>query len=142
MKNNNMRVLNVVELLEGAQIIENKLSVALMYSGLRIPQYRALNIIDNAGKITVTELSKALNVTRATASILANDLIKSGTVLQLDNDSDRRSFYIMMSIPGKQKLSAARKDIAIVQDNISEMFSQEMIELLNSFSKNIRWINK
>ena len=137
-----MPLLDVMNMLEGARIMEHKISVALMYSGLRIPQFRALTIIDRHGKITVTELSRALNVTRATASILVNELIKSNSVISVENDTDRRSFYIMVSVSGQHKLSTASRDIAVVQNNISEHMSEELIDVVNEFAKNIKWTNR
>ena len=66
-----MEHLDVVGLLRAVQILERNMSVALMYSGLRIPQFRMLNVLSQAGQATVTEMSEKLHVTRATASVMA-----------------------------------------------------------------------
>ena len=73
-----MENLDVVKLLKAAQTLERNISVSLMYSGLRVPQYRLLDALAGMGQATVTEMSEKLNVRRATASVLINELIESG----------------------------------------------------------------
>ena len=65
-----MENLDVVKLLKAAQTLERNVSVSLMYSGLRVPQYRLLDNLAEMGQATVTEMSEKLNVRRATASVL------------------------------------------------------------------------
>ena len=76
------------------------MTVALMYSGLRIPQFRLLDLLAQAGRATVTEMSEKLHVTRATASVMINELIKAGLVTMAENIADRRSFHIYIAEPG------------------------------------------
>jgi len=45
-----METLQVIELLEATQKFEKKLNLALMYSGLRIPQFRAMIFLEKSGK--------------------------------------------------------------------------------------------
>ena len=89
-----MESLDVVGLLKAAQILERNMTIALMYSGLRIPQFRLLDALAGMGRATVTEMSDRLHVTRATASLLINELVKSGIVAVAENPGDRRSFHI------------------------------------------------
>ena len=130
--------LNVLDLLDAVQAFEQKVNLALMYSGLRLPQYRAMTFLEKAGKITVTDLSKQLNVTRATVSVLVNQLVKADIVESIDNVTDKRSFYIRLTESGLQRLEVARKDLRIVEESISETFTQEKIAVLNDFSCMVR----
>ena len=43
-----MEQFDVLELLETVQVFENKLNLALMYSGLRLPQFRAMVFMEKA----------------------------------------------------------------------------------------------
>ena len=108
-----MGQLDVIALLKAVQILERNVNVTLMYSGLRVPQFRLLDAVAEAGQATVTEMSVALNITRATASVMVNDLIRSGSVAAVDNHSDRRSFYVRLTEAGLHRLQSARSDLSV-----------------------------
>jgi DNA-binding MarR family transcriptional regulator len=129
-----MENLDVVKLLKAAQNLERNISVSLMYSGLRVPQYRLLDVLAGMGQATVTEMSEKLSVRRATASVLINELIQSGIVEVTENNSDRRSFHIRLTRMGEGKLEAARKDIAVFREKLSQKYPPEMIKMLNEFA--------
>jgi hypothetical protein len=101
---NGMESLDVVKLLKAAQNLERNITVSLMYSGLRVPQYRLL------------------------------DVIQSGIVEVTENNSDRRSFHIRLTRMGAGKLEAARKDIAVFREKLSQKYPPEMIKMLNEFA--------
>jgi len=129
-----MENLNVLGLLMAAQTLERNMSVSLMYSGLRVPQYRLLDVLAGMGQATVTEMSEKLRIRRATASVLINELIESGIVEVTENASDRRSFHIRLSEMGAGKLEAARKDIAVFREKLSKKYSPDTIKALNEFA--------
>ncbi len=129
-----MEDLDVVKLLRAAQNLERNISVSLMYSGLRLPQYRLLDVLAEMGQATVTEMSEKLGVRRATASVLINELIESGVVEVTEHNSDRRSFHIRLTRMGEGKLEAARKDIIVFREKLSRKYSPEMIRMLNEFA--------
>ena len=130
-----MDTLRVVELLEATQTFEKKLNLALMYSGLRIPQFRAMIFLEKSGKITVSDLSRYLNVTRATMSVLVNQLLKAKIVESIENPKDKRSFYIKLTDAGMSRLALAKSEVQLVEENISKNFSNETVAALNKFSK-------
>lgn len=130
-----MSVLKVVELLSALQVFEKKITVALMYSGLRVPQFRLLELLDACGEATVTEMSKRMNITRATASVMINELVRSGIAVTVENPSDRRSFHIRLTELGRNKLHVARSDMAVMQDKISKRYPEETLQHLNVFAQ-------
>lgn len=130
-----MEQLEVVGLLKAAQTLERNVSVALMYAGLRIPQFRLLEALAETGQATVTEMSEKLHITRATASVMVNDLIRAGIVAVVENTSDRRSFYIRLTELGSDKLHVARSDLGVLIDKLSRRYPEEMIRLLNEFAR-------
>ena len=133
-----MENLDVMKLLRAAQVLGRSMSISLMYSGLRVPQFRLLDILEGMGQATVTEMSEKLQVRRATASILINELIKSGIVEVTENASDRRSFHVHLSQMGANKLEAARKDISVLREKMSKNYSPETIRMLNEFSEQVK----
>ena len=129
-----MEQLDVVELLRAVQTLERNASVALMYSGLRMPQFRLLATLEQMGQATVTEMSARLHVTRATASVMVNELIRTGIVAVLENPTDRRSFHIRLTENGTNKLHVARSDLAVLQEKLSQRLSPQAIAALNEFT--------
>jgi DNA-binding MarR family transcriptional regulator len=129
-----MQHLDVVGLLKAAQTLERNVSVALMYAGLRLPQFRLLDALAEMGQATVSETSERLRITRATASILCNDLLRSGAVAVVENPSDRRSFYIRLTELGSDKLHVARSDLGVLLNKLSQRYPQDMIRVLNEFA--------
>ena len=129
-----MSTLDVFGVLQALQKLERDVSVSLMYAGLRIPQFRMLDRLDELGSATVTELSRALSITRATASVLANEMIASGILMVEDHPEDRRSFHIHISDMGRNKLNVARSDLAVLSGKLSMRYPEEVVDYLNRFA--------
>jgi DNA-binding MarR family transcriptional regulator len=132
-----MATLQVIELLEAIQQFEKKLNLALMYSGLRIPQFRVMMFLQKSGKITVSDLSRYLNVTRATMSVLVNQLLKANIVESITNPNDKRSFYIKLTESGSKRLHLAETEAKLVEDKISRNIPDETIIALNEFARSL-----
>lgn len=132
-----MESLRVIELLEATQTFEKKLNLALMYSGLRLPQFRTMLFLERSGKITVSDLSRYLNVTRATMSVLVNHLLKARIVESIGNPKDKRSFYIKLTESGLSRLALAKSEVALVEEKISQDFSHETIAALNKVATSL-----
>lgn len=129
---------NVLELLETVQVFENKLNLALMYSGLRLPQFRAMVFMEKAGKITVSDLGRQHGISRATASVLVASLTKAGIVESVANRSDKRSFYIKLSESGLNRLQLAKKEVSLVEERLARKIPEETLLALNQLSRAIR----
>jgi DNA-binding MarR family transcriptional regulator len=132
-----MAQLNVSDLLRALQIVERNVSVTLMYSGLRIPQFRLLELLNECGQATVTEVSKRLHITRATASVQINELIRSGIIAVAENETDRRSFHVHITELGMNKLKVARSDLAVMQQKLSHHYDEATLNALNAFAAEI-----
>lgn len=130
-----MTQLDVLGIIKAAQQLERNASIALMYSGLRISQYRLLELVDGHADVTVTEVGKRLNITRASASVMVNELGGAGIVALEANPSDRRSFFIRITTLGKNKLNVARSDLAVYLEKISTRYPAQMLEALNRFAE-------
>ena len=133
-----MEQLNVLEIIEKIGIFERKINLALNYAGLRLPHYKALSCLESTGKITVSDLSRALCVTRATTSVLVNQLIKAGAVKSLENRADKRSHYLCLTELGMQRLELARQEVNLVASKISQKFPQDLIRTLNHVAQVIK----
>ena len=132
-----MTKLKIMELLDATQLFERKLGLALMYSCLRLPQFKAMLYLEQLGKITVSDLSRHLNVTRATVSVLISELLRAGLVESLSNKSDKRSFYIHLTDTGIKRLTLAKSEVTMVTESLSRNFCEETVQALNKFACNI-----
>ena len=132
-----MTKLKIMELLDATQLFERKLGLALMYSCLRLPQFKAMLYLEQLGKITVSDLSRHLNVTRATVSVLISELLRAGLVESLSNKSDKRSFYIRLTDTGIKRLTLAKSEVNMVTESLSRNFCEETVQALNKFACNI-----
>ena len=129
-----MEQLDLVALIKAAQTLERNANVALMYSGLRLPQFRLLDVLAGVGQATVSEMSKRLNITRATTSVLVNELIRNGSLAVIENPSDRRSFHIRLTEEGLYRLQVARSDLGVLTSKVSGRYPKDMIRTLNDFA--------
>jgi len=132
-----MEQLDVIGLMRALQALERNMSVALMYAGLRIPQVRLLVELDALGQATVTEMSQRLHITRATASVMINELLAAGVIASIEHASDRRSFHVRLTELGKDKLAVGRKDVGVYLGRVSAHYSPEMINMLNQFARTV-----
>jgi DNA-binding MarR family transcriptional regulator len=130
-----MDPLNVVALIKAVQTLERNANVALMYSGLRLPQFRLLETLSEMSQATVTELSERLNLSRASTSVLVNELIRSGSVLVVENPSDRRSFHVRLTEHGLGRLQVARNDLSVLTSKLTRRYPETMVRTLNEFAR-------
>ncbi len=132
-----MEQLQIIDLLKALQKLDKRVGIALMYAGLRPPQFRLLDLLDGMGQATVSELSSALGVTRASASVLVNELIKSHCLAVIENPSDRRSFHVRMTELGRDKLAVGRSDLSVLQGRITHDLDAETIRQLNLITRRL-----
>jgi len=128
-----MSDLNIFGLIDAIKAMERRIAVALFYSGLRLTQYRALLLIDREKNVTVTDLSRHFGITRATASALANELIKMDALVAIENPEDRRSFFLKLTRSGGNKLAVGQRDVELVMDSIASDYDPETVAQLNKF---------
>ena len=133
-----MEQFDVLELLDAVQVFETKLNLALMYSGLRLPQFRAMVFMEKAGKITVSDLGRQHGISRATASVLVASLKKAGIIECLSNRADKRSFYIKLTESGLNRLQLAKKEVGLVEQRLAREIPQEILQALRNLSSTPR----
>ncbi len=132
-----MAELDILYLLDAEHKIEARLNMGLMYYGLRLPQYRVLEVLAKCGKITVSDLSRKLDLSRATVSVLITKLQKAGVLETLDNKMDRRSFYLRLTDAGEYRFRGAENAVNLVIRNLESELPSNTIEVLNSFAKQV-----
>lgn len=133
-----MKVVNIMGFLEVAHLFERRINLALKYSGLRLPLYKALLFLETSGKVTVSDLSRQFKITRASASACVNDLIESGLIEKLVNRSDSRSYYIKLTDSGFKRCALATSEVNYVLESISRYIPEDTAVLINAFLQSVR----
>ena len=126
--------LNMLKFIDVTCVFERKINLALNYAGLRLPHFKAISYLEKAGKVTVSDLSRSMCVTRATMSVLAGQLIKAGVIEKLDNSADKRSHYLKLTTLGANRLKVAKQEVALVEEKISKRLPPELVKTLNQIS--------
>lgn len=129
-----MQQLNIVGLVGTLQKLERNIAISLMYSGLRLSQFRVLNSVDGDAPITVSDLSTQLHITRASASTMVSELCRNGILTLVENPADRRSYFIRITELGRAKLRVAHKDLAVLIEKLTPQYPPEMVRQLNAFA--------
>ena len=132
---------DVLELLDTVQMFESKINLALMYSGLRLPQFRAMVFMEKAGKITVSDLSRQFGITSATASVLVTSLTDAGIIEKIANKTDKRSFHIKLTEAGVRRLQLAKTEVGMMEKRLAENIPEETLIAIGNFSRSIRKVN-
>jgi DNA-binding MarR family transcriptional regulator len=90
---------------------------------LTVPQFRCLAFISRHGGCSVSEVSSFMGVTKATASVMVDRLMRAGAILVVNDIQDRRRSLLHISCPGRTQLQAiraeARKDFAHAMSGLS-----------------------
>ena len=75
---------------------------------LSVPQFRGLNFIDRHPGSSISALAGFLGVTLATASAIAQRLVRAGYVQAQGSTADRRRNELLLCAPGKAVLERMR----------------------------------
>ena len=76
---------------------------------LTFAQARALFMLAARQELTVTQLAKLLDVGKATASILVQQLVERGLVTRTEQETDRRNTLLRLS-PKGEEIGAGRRE--------------------------------
>ena len=76
---------------------------------LTFAQSRALFMLAARKELTVSQLAKLLDVGKATASILVQQLVERGLVTRTEQETDRRNTILRLS-PKGEEIGAGRRD--------------------------------
>jgi DNA-binding MarR family transcriptional regulator len=109
---------------------------------LTVPQFRCLAFISRHGGTTVTEVSSFMGVTKATASVMIDRLMRAGAILVVSDSADRRRSLLHISSAGRTQMQSirneARKDFAQAMSSLSKQELDTLNEGLEILRKTFR----
>ena len=89
--------------------------------GLTIPQLIILREIEQAGKITASDISKAISVSQATVTGILDRLEKRGYLIRKKSDKDRRRILVKITSAGENLLATAPP---LMQESFTAQFAR------------------
>ena len=78
-------------------------------SGLSVPQFRAMIIVNRQGQASLVEVAEHLGLTSATACRIMDELVARQLVLSRPSTIDRRKIVLTLTDEGREVLQKARQ---------------------------------
>jgi DNA-binding MarR family transcriptional regulator len=118
--------LELVESMDKLSGLMRKFQTQLRSGDLKeytLRQLYYIELIDKNEGISVSEISKALDVKKSTVSIAINQLINLGIVTKIQSDTDKRFYFLQLTPKGK--------DIMKMHKQIHEDTIKKILKILN-----------
>jgi DNA-binding MarR family transcriptional regulator len=97
---------------------------ALEPSGLKNTQFAALAVAEGHGPVSITELSRSMEIERTTLTRNLQLLERDGLV-KLGSGVDARSKTVLVTAQGKRRLRAAMPLWAVAQEHVLGVFGEK-----------------
>ena len=118
--------LELVESMDKLSGLMRKFQTQLRSGDLKeytLRQLYYIELIDKNEGISVSQISKALDVKKSTVSIAINQLINLGIVTKIQSDTDKRFYFLQLTPKGK--------DIMKMHKQIHEDTIKKILKILN-----------
>jgi len=118
--------LELVESMDKLSELMNKFQIQLLSGDLKQYTLRQLYYIELINKnegISVSEISKILDVKKSTVSIAINQLIELGIVNKIQSNTDKRFYYLQLTQKGK--------DIMKIHKQVHQNTIKKIIKILD-----------
>lgn len=135
------RELELVESMDKLDKFSRKFQTQLLTGDLREYTLRQLYYIELISKnegISVSELSKTLDVKKSTVSIAVNQLIKLGIVVKVRSNKDKRFYFLQLTSKGKNIMKLHKQ---VHKNTINKILDVLNPEEVDNFIKIIKKID-
>ncbi|MDO8502233.1 MAG: MarR family transcriptional regulator [Gemmatimonadaceae bacterium] len=120
-------------ILHAAQVVGDRLELALGTVGLSMAKQSALTKLAEAGEpVTLSELAARLSCVRSNITQLVDRLEADGLVRRVDDPADRRSVRAELTQLGVQKQMAGATEMSRVQSELAELVRPSELAALES----------
>ena len=118
--------LELVESMDKLSELIRKFQTQLLSGDLKeytIRQLYYIELINKNEGISVSELSKALDVKKSTVSVAINQLIELGIVIKIQSNVDKRFYFLQLTSKGK--------DIMRMHKQVHKNTIKKILKILN-----------
>lgn len=123
--------LELVESMDKLNELMRKFQIQLLSGDLKQYTLRQLYYIELINKnegISVSEISKILDVKKSTVSIAINQLIELGIVNKIQSNTDKRFYYLQLTQKGKDIMEMHKQVHKNTIRKILKILDQEEVE--------------
>lgn len=129
---------DITEVLDAFYTLENQLSVLLMESALTMPRFRVMAFIENHQSVTLSDISAALKITNATASVLAKELLKAELIFYKKNPDDARSKFIELTSNGRDRYYIASDSLQKLYKSLTKKIPSSTVKAGKMFFREMK----
>ncbi|KEI06846.1 MarR family transcriptional regulator [Clostridium botulinum] len=123
--------------------INFKVTEELKNIGLTVPQITAIKFIAHRKKVTSSELSEDMSITKATVSGIIDRLEKMNIIKRIRSKEDRRIVYIVFSDEGLNLAKDIKNIMNSCFENIfSNVSEEELVSIDNHLSSLLKVIEE
>jgi DNA-binding MarR family transcriptional regulator len=110
--------------------------------GTPMSHVQVLSMLDETGRMTISELSRRLGIAKPNITPLIDKLYEAGYVDRQHGDNDRRVVNIVILDAGREKLAAILQTISEnVQQQVEVLSAADYKELESSMNSIVRILN-
>lgn len=128
-----MQESKLVRLIDTFHSLEKKISLILIETGLSIPQFRILRLIDAEPGISMSELSRKLGVKKPTVAVQLKEMIKMEVVTITTAPHDKRWKQIFLTQTGENRVTNAYENLALFEKRNKVFIESKLIESIEKF---------
>ncbi|WP_321422939.1 MarR family transcriptional regulator [uncultured Methanobacterium sp.] len=124
--------LELVESMDKLSDLMRKFQTQLRTGDLKeytLRQLYYIELIDKNQGISVSELSKKLDVKKSTVSVAINQLIDLGIVIKIQSNSDKRFYSLQLTPKGNQIMEMHKQVHKNTIKKISKILNPEEVEI-------------
>lgn len=99
------------------------------YNGLSYNSLLYINVIEQMKDCTVSKLAETLNITKSAVTLKLNELVKQGTVIKVQSESDKRVFYIKLSPEMENTTGIYNELFEKIEKKLSKKYTKQQLEL-------------
>src|SRR5512135_541627 len=104
-------------------------------SGLSVPQFRAMILIDRQGQAALVQVAEHLGLTSATACRMMDELVARQLVLSRPSTIDRRKITLTLTSEGQAVLETARQGtLQRLEELLADLSSEENAAILQAMA--------
>lgn len=131
-----MRKIDILKVLEAVRPLERRLSMILLAEhGMTPSQYRLLLPLLTSKSLTASELCATLGITKASGSILIQELARAGVIATSPNPEDRRSILIRLTPEGENRMRAAKEGVTVLEKTLAKQIPENALKALTHLSR-------
>ena len=119
-----------------SRVLNHLTQVFLTQRGLSMPRYRILRYLQSRSEVNMSEMQDSLLVSGPTLTELVDGLVRSGLVLRMRDQGDRRMVYLRLTDEGRETY---REVLAFRCDRLKDVLTGEDAGLngINAFLNDV-----